>query len=119
MDMVQILEGYRNTIIGRLKFEPRTKGLFAAFIGEIRKILHEHKLPSEVLAEIRRILRETFDVLRELAKDTTAEDNVEISCQDVPKHIHSSGQWRLTRTAQNSSLTPIPDPTGLPQPGDV
>jgi len=83
MDMVQILEGYRNTIIGRLKFEPRTKGLFAAFIGEIRKILHEHKLPSEVLAEIRRILRETFDVLRELAKDTTAEDNVEVLAKRI------------------------------------
>lgn len=64
-----LLEEYRSRLMDKIKGTKETTDLFKAFMGEVRAILREKELPPEMLVEVKRLVTESFDLLRELSQD--------------------------------------------------
>lgn len=68
-EIYDLLDSYRTKILDRIKHIDDPKKIFGAIMSEVRFFLRKKDLPLEMRDEIRRLVSETFDVLREISPE--------------------------------------------------
>jgi hypothetical protein len=67
LEIYELLDAYRTKILEQIKNIDDPKQIFATIMHEVKFFLRKKELPIEMREEIRRLVSETFDVLREIS----------------------------------------------------